>query len=650
MADSVPTFPRRARIVIDFANFWVAGTGGGAGRAADVRCHRDRRGLPAIPMSQVKGTLRETAERLAAAGATVTAKGKQVAIADAFVTLFGGREADAASAPGALRTSDDAALDPELAKDFLDAETGQADPDKVSALFVRHMTTAISEAGVADDMTLRTIEAVVPLPVAGIFEWIAPAPPDFDWVAVLDAVAAATPAFGKQKADGYGQALAGVTAVQDAGAPAAAPGSAGAGAASDPAASDAAAAAGGRTAEAWDVFLWPLQRATFSARSATEGAHASRKAPTGAALLGWCARHYGAFDDPFAVFHSGAVRFGDAVPWAGGAEVVPLPRSLNAPKGQEEAAKAGGRLARDLVRNGRPATDEDKEEAGSTQYEALGGVWMTADHRLLKPETGQRLRTATREGRAAEGQLFGLQHLEPGAEPFVARLEIAAGVTEDDRNRLLAALDGQVLHLGRARNTGWGGAYACRLRAAQDRADTLRAGTQGLVKVLALSDIAAIDAFGAPAPWIDPAELGLPGACFSPRDSVIALRRYAPWNAHLGGRDTERQVIEAGSVLAYRLAARLEAAVPARRTVGAWQEAGLGRVWLNPPFLSGWTLPEPPAGAAAAAPQAPRRAEAAAWLDKTRRDAIRTWAKARMPKAEARAEPAARSQTQEAQA
>lgn len=643
MADSVLTFPRRARIVIDFTNFWVAGTGGGAGRAADVRCHRDRRGLPAIPMSQVKGTLRETAERLARAGATVTAKGKQVAIADAFVTLFGGREADAASAPGALRMSDDAGLDPELAKDFLDPTTGKADPAKAAALFVRHMTTAISEAGVADDMTLRTIEAVVPLPVAGLFEWIAPAPPDFDWVAVLDAIAAATPAFGKQKADGYGQALARATAIDDAEVSGDAAGSAGA---AEP---GTAAAAGGRMAEAWDVFLWPLQRATFSARSATEGAHASRKAPTGAALLGWCARNYSAFDDPFAVFHSGAVRFGDAVPWVGGAEVVPLPRSLNAPKGQEEVAKAGGRLDRELVRNGRPATEAEVREAGSTQYEALGGVWMTADHRLLTPETGQRLRTATRDGRAAEGQLFGLQHLEPGAEPFVARLEIAADVTEDDRNRLLAALDGQVLHLGRARNTGWGGAYACRLRRAAACADRLPRGTRGLVRVLALSDIAAIDAFGAPAPWIDPAELGLPGACFSPRDSVIALRRYAPWNAHLGRRDTERQVIEAGSVLAYRLAAPLAADLPARRTVGAWQEAGLGRVWLNPPFLAGWTLPEPPAGAAAAPPEAPRRAEAAAWLDKTRRDAIRTWAQARMPEAEARVEAAAGSQAQEAQ-
>lgn len=53
---------RAAVLTLSFRSSWLSGTGGGRGR------HRDAAGLPAMPMSQVKGTLRETAERLAAGG------------------------------------------------------------------------------------------------------------------------------------------------------------------------------------------------------------------------------------------------------------------------------------------------------------------------------------------------------------------------------------------------------------------------------------------------------------------------------------------------------------------------------------------------------------------------------------------------------
>lgn len=77
-------YPMRARIVIDFRSYWFAGTGGGAGRQSDVRCYRDQRGLPAMPMSQVKGTLRESAERLSAAGSALVTD-------ERIERLFGGR-------------------------------------------------------------------------------------------------------------------------------------------------------------------------------------------------------------------------------------------------------------------------------------------------------------------------------------------------------------------------------------------------------------------------------------------------------------------------------------------------------------------------------------------------------------------------------
>ena len=52
-----------ARIVIQFQNYWIAG-GGKAGAGVDVATERDDCKCPAMPMSQIKGTLRETATRL----------------------------------------------------------------------------------------------------------------------------------------------------------------------------------------------------------------------------------------------------------------------------------------------------------------------------------------------------------------------------------------------------------------------------------------------------------------------------------------------------------------------------------------------------------------------------------------------------------
>ena len=567
------SFPRHARVVITFRGYWTSGTGEGSGRQADTRCHRDRRGLPALPMSQVKGTLRETAERLAAAGAPGISR-------DRIHRLFGGRMADGEvgePAPAAISLSEDAVISEGAAARLRGCERH---------LFRHVASTAISADGVALDRTLRSFEVAVPVTLVGRIAWGAAEPPDFDWIAWLDRICAATPAFGKGKPDGYGAALARAEP--------------------DPEAERACVPAGQDALDVPDgafvleLTLTPHRHAVFSGRSATEGAHATLQAPTGAALLGWCAQTagYAAMSDPVAVFHSGAVSFGDARPVApdGGDEVVPVPRNFVVPKGQEERATAGAVIDPALVRCGRPSPEDAR------QYEALKARLMSTRYALVSPETGQRLRTGMAGGRAAAGQLFALQHIAGGGGvAFTARISIAGSVDRGDARRIVAAFAGRTLQLGKGRNTGYGGAFECAARIVMPDDDALPSDFSGPLRILALSDIAALNAFGAPAPLLDPAELGLPEARFDPLASAIRYRRFAPWNGALGCRDTERQVIEAGSVLAYDVppAARPRK-VLRRQCVGAWQEAGLGAVWLAPPFLShDGKLPDPPSASGA---------------------------------------------------
>lgn len=532
-----------ARIVIEFSGWWLAGTGGGHGRRLDAACHRDggRDGYPAMPMSQVKGVLRETADRLADLGAAGWSH-------DRVLRLFGKRPGERGP-DGAVAFLADAVLPASL--------RGRLRPVD---LFDRVASTAIDESGVADDRTLRAIETAAPFPLEGALEWIAREEPDADWIELLDATAAATLAFGAGKNDGYGAAVARV----------------------EPTAPRPRSPAPAVSARRLRITLRPTARASFSARAATEGAHRTLMAPPGAALLGWAAAAgpYDGFDDPFAVFHGGAVRFGDASPIVSdGEEALPAPKLLVQPKNAPTATEEATRLGRPRAQKGQ-----------HVQYEELKDLFVTPSGVRVEPEKGQRLRTATKAGRAKTGGLFGCEHLEPTPQTrFVADLEIDDTVSHADVARLIGCFAGRTLRLGRARGASYGGGFETTIGGSPTPTDIVPAGRDGLVRVLVLSDLALCDRFGAPTARPEASLFGLMDGVFSPAESAASLRRYAPWNAHLGCRDIERVAIEAGSVLAYTLAKPLPQPIPARLNLGLWREAGLGRVWIDPPFLRGET-------------------------------------------------------------
>jgi len=193
-----------ARLTIQFHGFWLAGTGAARGRDVDSVCHRDEDGYPAMPMSQIKGQLRESGERLAALGAANWTS-------DLVTELFGyrSREERGVTDPkfaagrlafrGAARLADDA--------------RAALSVEQRPMLFRRLAATKINSMGVAEDKTLRAIEAAVPLELFGRIDWIDAEQPLVDWIALMDAACAATLAFGKLKSDGYGRATAKVEAM-----------------------------------------------------------------------------------------------------------------------------------------------------------------------------------------------------------------------------------------------------------------------------------------------------------------------------------------------------------------------------------------------------------------------------------------------------
>ena len=573
---------KAAMLTLDFRTWWLSGTGGGRGRHLDAVSHRDTDGLPAMPMSQVKGTLRETAERLADAG--------RAGWRDDLVTrLFGSRteeegkgsrmEEEGKSSEGAVAFLGDAEMSANDRKDLTGLESSAR--ERREELYRRIAATRIDDRGAAADRTLRYVEATKPVKLIGRLEWVASDPPDIDWIALLDAACAATLALGKLKLDGYGTVIASAIPTSFR---------------ADPIGSVSRFGKEHRV----HLLLTQTRPAVFSRSAATEGAHATLDAPTGGALLGWAAATsgYDNFFDPFQVFHSGAVRFGNATPLGPDHTVcVPMPKLFMAPKHDAGGSEAHGRVG-DEVRIGRPVAGPQTTAAGrqpeaGVQYEhAPAAPFVTPTGCVVRPARGQRLRTATRQGRAAEGRLFGYEHLSGEDRPaFVATLERDAGVSDEDWLRLLKAFEGRTARLGRARGTSYGGEYLCRVDSVLGDPDSVPRNTKGLLRVLALSDLALVDEFGVPSAEPEHKMLGLPPARFIGGDSVMSLRRHAPWNGKLRARDMERQTIEAGSVLSFELEEPLAEVLPAKAAVGLWREAGFGRIWISPPFLRGSEAP-----------------------------------------------------------
>ncbi len=326
-----------------------------------------------------------------------------------------------------------------------------------------------------------------------------------------------------------------------------------------------------------------LDDCVFSATPATEGGHESLDRIPGAALLGAAAgRLYAGLgqDEAFTVFHSGKVRFGDGLPWDGRSVGWPVPRCWHYPK--TRGAAEGGFLNAKRLYNF--ALKDKPTLPDNEQPKQMRDGYVHADGRHSKPAHSLRLKTAIdpATGRADEGRLFGYDALHRG-QTFLSVLEADDDVNEAVFNRVIEVLQGQVL-LGRSRSAEYGRAKIAPIELPEmpmsgKPADTLT--------LWLLSDLALSDAHGHPTLQPDGEALGLPGTQVVWERTFLRGRRYSPWNAARHGYDRERLVLEAGGVITLRLNghSRNEAVNVLEKGLGFYREAGLGRVWINPPLL-----------------------------------------------------------------
>jgi hypothetical protein len=336
-----------------------------------------------------------------------------------------------------------------------------------------------------------------------------------------------------------------------------------------------------------------LDDLVLSESAATAGQHSSLDHIPGGTLLGAvAARLYEILDadTAFHAFHSGRVRFGNGLPIApldpgrGGEIAWPAPLSLHVDKGMPtEPARS-----RDLSLSG--------AGSGDRQVAQVRDIYTTPSLRAVRPAHVFSMKTAIDplRGRARDQQLFGYQALVAG-QSFVAAIDGDAGA-ETAWQRVVGDLEsvGEV-RLGRSRSAEYGRVRIVRL----DRTDIVRPpegrSDDGRLRLWALSDLCLSDPLGQPTLRPTGAHFGFPEAEVDWDRSFLRSRRYAPFNGKWGTHGLERVVIAHGSVIVLTGDGFDDAAARDRLAnagVGAFREAGLGRVAVDP-WLLGRETPAP---------------------------------------------------------
>ena len=313
-----------------------------------------------------------------------------------------------------------------------------------------------------------------------------------------------------------------------------------------------------------------------SATASTLGGNHSLDYVPGAALLGAAAAsvyQHVPEQTAFQLFHSGAVRFGNAYPFESGELSRPIPLAWHRLKAKGDKT----RLLNHLL----AADDEIKQK-----QEQLRHGFVSESGHLRFPETSYRMKTAIdpNTATAAQSQLYGYEALQAG-QCFAARLDIDDEVSESLEDALVKALSGSLL-LGRSRSAQYGEAF-CEVKSMTEPQVVNESGDAHTLLLWLQSDLALQDDYGQPVLLPEARHFGIQGS-FEPARSFLRFRSYSPYNSYRHSYDNVRQVITQGSVLSFRLDEPLSDAqrVQWASGIGCYRECGLGQVLINPALLN----------------------------------------------------------------
>lgn len=326
------------------------------------------------------------------------------------------------------------------------------------------------------------------------------------------------------------------------------------------------------------IELTTLDPVSLPATTATEGGRASLDYIPGSALQGaLAAREYArlaAAGHAWDAFHSGALSLGNAYLVHQGERALPLPMSFHHQKGQ------------DASEPGNWVNLSKAERSEGLQYKQLRSNYLTGSGLRVQVKREMHVKTALDPGTQTAGdhQLFQLEAIA-AQQHFMAVVELADTLEPARQHvlqQLVTGLEGQVFRLGRSRNTEFGRVQVNQVTAIQP----VQPEAQGRQLTLwLLSDTEVINQAGQPTTAPSLADLGLDlEGDLQRHHSFVRAGGLTRHNQQRAGYDSERWVMQKGSVLVYRLTQEPDAETLAKlsRGIGGGRATGQGEVMVNP--------------------------------------------------------------------
>jgi len=309
----------------------------------------------------------------------------------------------------------------------------------------------------------------------------------------------------------------------------------------------------------------------------------------GSNFLGMVAREYDSFDNPFEVFHSGAVRFGDGHIIHNGKTTFSVPYSWFAPKDKSlKDAKEDNKIYNEYFLT---KEDYNKSIKNNEQLKQQRDIFITLDGEVAQIRHNYRQKSVydTKKRASKEGGMFGYYSLPKGTQwSFYVELD-----NPQYKDRIIEILENSK-KLGKSKSAEYGRVKITFIGEKEKsfyQENLIEIDGKYYIFLYAYSRLALTNS-GINSYKFDLESLKLDkydGVKIAWDKSHIRTYRYTPYNFKRDNRDFERLVLNKGSVIAIEVDEYFDIKKyneEIKSGIGLYLSEGHGKVVVNPKFLT----------------------------------------------------------------
>jgi len=284
----------------------------------------------------------------------------------------------------------------------------------------------------------------------------------------------------------------------------------------------------------------------------------------GSNFLGMVATNYKDFEDSFKIFHSGAVKFGDATILKDGKPTYKMPLSYFYEKLDKNQT----------IYNHHKIDDFSK----FNQLKQLRNNYITKDNETISIEYNYSQKSAydKEKRRSLDSSMFGYSAIKSGTK-WQFSIKVDETICEDDLKLLKKSILG-TKRLGKSKSAQYGLVEIQELGTIENREDK----NLNTIVLYANSRLALVDEHGNPTYDLQYLFDGLKKDNIDYPKSQIKTSTFTPYNSTRKTYDYERFCINKGSVIVLKDVDK--SSIP--QFVGGYQSEGFGELLLNPSFLN----------------------------------------------------------------